>query len=230
MSKYFRMFNLLVVAFVAVLAASLSHTAWSFSTLEFSNGKIGGWMAAISLDLGLAILPASIAFLSKNKKDTRLGVAGLWLFLIVSVIANLTHATAVALGVTNLSGVTVSAISSLDIIVALNVLIMSATLPLFVFILATIIKDFLQVKTDEKTPAPAPAPVVDEERVATRESVIIDFVGAGNAAGMSQNSLTKHLADSIGVSQSTIRNELIKLERNGLLHRNGNGYEITKSK
>jgi len=49
------MFNLLVVAFVAVLAASLSHTAWSFSTLEFSNGKIGGWMAAISLDLGLEL-------------------------------------------------------------------------------------------------------------------------------------------------------------------------------
>lgn len=222
MSKYFRMFNLLVVAFVAVLAASLSHTAWSFSTLEFSNGKVGGWMAAVSLDLGLAILPASIAFLSRNKKNTRLGVTGLWLFLIVSIIANLTHATAVALGVTSLSGVTVAAISGLDIVVALNVLIMSATLPLFVFILATIIKDFLQVETDDKTVFP----VVNEEKAATRESTIIDFVGAGNAAGMSQNSLTKHLADAMGVSQSTVRNELVKLERNGLLHRNGNGYEI----
>lgn len=109
------------LAFTLSLAASVSHVAWAFNTLERPGGEWAGWVAALSVDCGLAAL----AYAIQQRKRARRGTLSLWAgvlaFASISAYANTLHALSVA-------GTSLA-----------KALILSATLPALVVYLGEIV-------------------------------------------------------------------------------------------
>lgn len=84
------------LAYVLVLAASVVHVARAFSSLERPGEAWAGWLAALGLDLGLAVLARSAALAGARQLQVagRLRL-GLVIFAGLSALANLDHALAV---------------------------------------------------------------------------------------------------------------------------------------
>ncbi len=112
------------VAFILAMVASISHLAWTFSTVERPGSEFFGWVPAIAVDAGLAALAYTIQVRKRAKRPTAILWAGVAGFAIVSALANLYHALSV-------EQVAVQA----DVIIWAKAIVLSATLPaMYVFL------------------------------------------------------------------------------------------------
>ena len=78
------------IALLLALFGSLKHTAWSFSTLEDGDLKLG-YIQAVAVEAGLATLAYGIQQKKKQRRPTKwlwLGVIG---FSLISAYANMLH-------------------------------------------------------------------------------------------------------------------------------------------
>jgi signal transduction histidine kinase len=127
--------GVLWLAFVLAMAASISHLAWTFGTVERPGWEALGWIPAVAVDAGLAAL----AYTIQQRKRANKRTAGLWVgvvgFAVVSALANLYHALAVE-AVAN--PVIHSLITSL-VIQGAKALVLSATLPIMYIFLGEIV-------------------------------------------------------------------------------------------
>jgi len=122
MNKKQLVFNFaLWVAYFLALLASISHVAYAFNTLERANDLWAGWLAAISVDVGLAALAYAIQQRKKVKRSTLPLWLGVLLFAGISGYSNVIHAW----DVNNKS--------------LFHAIILSATLPLLVLYLGEVI-------------------------------------------------------------------------------------------
>jgi len=108
------------MAYLLALAASISHVAWTFNTLEQPSHVWAGWVAAIAVDAGLAALAYAIQQRKRAGRSVRSLWAGVIVFASISAYANTLHAL-------SLSGDMFKAI------------VLSATLPLLVVYLGEIV-------------------------------------------------------------------------------------------
>lgn len=147
------------LAFGLALLSSIQHLQYTFSTLEWPGkmGQFWGWVAAIAVDSGLAALAYSIQQRKRAKRPTGVlwgGVAG---FAVISAVANVYHALSVKSGGAFASG----SFASVDWLLVLLAVLLSAVLPAMVIYLGEI------VSSDD---AAAAARAEREERKAEREA------------------------------------------------------------
>ena len=120
----------LIVALI--LAASIEHLAWTFGTVE--RTVVLGWLSAIAIDAGIAILPR----LMQTRRRARRSVALLWggeaALLSISAAANLYHALAVEAG-----SVEWGALGSLHPLAYVKAALLSGALPFLLLILSEIV-------------------------------------------------------------------------------------------
>lgn len=94
--------KILWASFALSLMASVSHLAWTFSTLEFGfiSGEISytGWSAAISVDSGLVAISSMMELNKKKGKSRKYYRIGLWIFAFISFFGNMIHGLSVAYG------------------------------------------------------------------------------------------------------------------------------------
>jgi hypothetical protein len=123
-------------AYLTTLAASMGHVAWAFSRLEFEGSQWVGWLAAVSIDLGLA----SLAYSIQQRRRARRSVRGLWagviIFASISAFSNLMHALA---AISSGADVSLDIFSELDALALLQAIILSASLPGLVVLLGEIV-------------------------------------------------------------------------------------------
>jgi predicted transcriptional regulator len=216
---------LLWLALILALVGSLRHVAWGFSTLE-QGDLLAGYVQAVAVDIGLFALAVGI---QERRKDGR-KTWGLWfgvgLFSGVSTYANLLH------GLTFASALTLNGWAWL---VSIRPLVLSGVLPLLVVYLAEISAGNYQhaVKVAEKEQRKA-------ERAAARQSSSLAEANATRAASKTaaMDALTAYLDEhpdaslsqagqAIGRSKTTVASYLDELEAAGVIHRNGEGVQVT---
>lgn len=108
-------------SYVLTMAASISHVAATFNTLQAPGDEWAGWASAVAVDCGLAALAYAIQQRRRAKRPARSLWAGVLVLAGVSAYANTLHALAV---------------SSADVAKAV---ILSAILPLLVVYMGEII-------------------------------------------------------------------------------------------
>lgn len=108
-------------SYVLTMAASISHVAATFNTLQAPGDEWAGWASAVAVDCGLAALAYAIQQRRRAKRPARSLWAGVLVLAGVSAYANTLHALAV---------------SSSDVAKAV---ILSAILPLLVVYMGEII-------------------------------------------------------------------------------------------
>ncbi len=238
---------LLVLVTLFVLAGSVHHVAYTFSTLEGGN-IYWGYVQALGIDLGLLGLAYGIQLRKRQGRPT----APLWgvlvLITFISAYANYLY------GIMHQQPLEVS--SAFDqVVVFLRPFLLSVTLPIIMFALIEIIGEdrnyALKLQEQKEEPAPAkPAPEPEEEVLVEyplREPEPMHAVVAlasernGNgAASTSKEAMMEHLlrllyeqpnlsrtrlAEMLGCSRQTLYNYLQELETRGYIRRVGSGYE-----
>lgn len=81
------------LALIMALLASMEHTAWGFATLN-GGSMFWGYAQALAIDLGMAALALAIRQRKIAGKHSKALWAGVGLFCVVSVYANLLYGTA----------------------------------------------------------------------------------------------------------------------------------------
>lgn len=229
---------LLVLVTLFVLAGSVHHVAYTFSTLEGGH-LLWGYVQALGIDLGILGLAYGIQLRKRQSRSTAPLWAVLSLVTFISAYANylygIMHQQPLA---------TTSAFDSM--VVFLRPFLLSVTLPIIMFALIEIIGEdrnyALQVASGEGRAAS------DEEQTASREAQAEPVKAAvalaptnernhlpgGREAALEQllyllyerPTLTRaQLAAELGCSRQTLYNYLQELEARGYIRRKGNGYE-----
>ncbi len=154
-------------AYVLALLASLSHVAWAFGTVEYPGSEAVGWLAAIAVDLGLAVIAYGVQQrkrLGRSARDLRFGI---FVFAGISIFANFLHAIS-----TEVTGAIVwASFSTIDTFTIIKAVVLSAVLPLLVVYLGDIISaDDAREAQAAKDKAQAAIDEVEETRkVADKE-------------------------------------------------------------
>ncbi|MFN3690186.1 MAG: helix-turn-helix domain-containing protein [Fimbriimonadales bacterium] len=230
---------LLVVVTLFVLAGSVHHVAYTFSTLEAGN-LFWGYVQALGIDLGILGLAYGIQLRKRQGRPTLPLWGVLILVTVISAYANYLY------GIVHQQPLqTHSAFDQM--VVFLRPFLLSVTLPIIMFALIEIIGEdrnyALRVQSQplsEPTAAsssesappvaaaePEPAPVYAVARIEERN-------GSSKEATMEQllrilyetPSLSRtKLAERLGCSRQTLYNYLQELESRGYIRRAGNGYE-----
>lgn len=150
-------------AYIFALVASLQHLAWAFSTLEFPGYQWTGWLPAIAVDAGLAVLAYSIQYRRRTGRPTGWLWAGVGVFAAISALGNLLHAMTVE---NSGQAVLAATFGQLDGLTLLKAAVLSATLPLLVVYLGEVVSNDTE---PAPTPAPTPAPVQPPAPIPTPE-------------------------------------------------------------
>lgn len=120
-------------ALALALLSSVSHLAFTFGMLERVSWL--GWIPAIAVDAGLLALAYSIQQRRRAKRNAITLWAGVILFAIISMIANLYH----ALSVEGTGTITIATLASVDWLQLGLAIVLSATLPVMVVYLGEIV-------------------------------------------------------------------------------------------
>jgi len=123
----------LLVCLGLVLAASITHVASAFGTLE--RGPVVGWLAALGIDAGIAVLMWRL--MTGQAARPRWTKAGILLMAGVSAWANLDHGLTVAVDAGSASAELAAWHGSLGWQAA-RVVVLSVTLPALTVILAAV--------------------------------------------------------------------------------------------
>ncbi|MGQ9902370.1 MAG: HTH domain-containing protein [Fimbriimonadales bacterium] len=233
---------LLVVVTLFVLAGSVHHVAYTFSTLEGGN-LVWGYVQALGIDLGILGLAYGIQLRKRQGRATLPLWSVLILVTFISAYANYLY------GIMHQQPLETA--SAFDyVVVFLRPFLLSVTLPIIMFALIEIIGEdrnyALKVQAQQapaEPPPVAPAVAVDSELPApdAPEPVYalvqsVERHGNGHAkeATMEQllwllyehPTLTRtKLAELLGCSRQTLYNYLQELESRGYIRRTSSGYE-----
>lgn len=232
---------LLVVVTLFVLAGSVHHVAYTFSTLEGGN-LLWGYVQALGIDLGILGLAYGIQLRKRQGRATLPLWSVLILVTFISAYANYLY------GIMHQQPLeTASAFDHM--VVFLRPFLLSVTLPIIMFALIEIIgedrnyalKMQAQASAEPPTVAPAvaidsesPAPNVPEPVYALVQPVERNGNGYAKEATMEQllwllyehPTLTRtKLAEMLGCSRQTLYNYLQELESRGYIRRTSSGYE-----
>ncbi|MCX7992365.1 MAG: helix-turn-helix domain-containing protein [Fimbriimonadales bacterium] len=229
---------LLVVVTLFVLAGSVHHVAYTFSTLEGGN-LLWGYVQALGIDLGILGLAYGIQLRKRQGRSTLPLWSVLILVTFISAYANYLY------GIMHQQPLeTASAFDQM--VVFLRPFLLSVTLPIIMFALIEIIGEDRNYALKMQSQEPAPSQQAQEAAptAATQSEAEPVYVVAqvaersGNVqakeATMEQLlwllyenpmlSRTK-LAERLGCSRQTVYNYLQELESRGYIRRAGNGYE-----
>lgn len=231
---------LLVVVTLFVLAGSVHHVAYTFSTLEGGN-LVWGYVQALGIDLGILGLAYGIQLRKRQGRPTLPLWSVLILVTFISAYANYLY------GIMHQQPLETA--SAFDYgVVFLRPFLLSVTLPIIMFALIEIIGEdrnyALKMQAQASSePQIAPPAAIDSESPAsdTPEPVYalvqpVERNGNGHAkeATMEQllwllyehPTLTRtKLAEMLGCSRQTLYNYLQELESRGYIRRTSNGYE-----
>ncbi len=234
-------------AYVLALAASVSHLAWAFGTLEFSGSEWVGWLAAISVDAGLAALAYGI----QQRKRARRGARYLWVGVVVlsgiSAFANLLHGLTATTG----EAVRLATFTIVDTLALAKAIVLSASLPILVVYLGEVVSS-----DDAQAAAQAAKDLAKAERAAARQAesesqhsartVVLaqprdpleqarairkqqaeEAISALLAFYASNPGATQEQAGkAVARSRQWVGAVLTRLEQEGKICRNGNGVEV----
>jgi biotin operon repressor len=228
---------LLVVVTLFVLAGSVHHVAYTFSTLEGGN-LIWGYVQALGIDLGILGLAYGIQLRKRQGRPTLPLWSVLILVTFISAYANYLY------GIMHQQPLqTASAFDQM--VVFLRPFLLSVTLPIIMFALIEIIGEdrnyALKVQAQSEPAEPPPQPGASEPAPRASEHVYalvqpMERNGNGHAkeATMEQllwllyeqpNLPRTKLAERLGCSRQTLYNYLQELESRGYIRRTPNGYE-----
>lgn len=228
---------LLVVVTLFVLAGSVHHVAYTFSTLEGGN-LIWGYVQALGIDLGILGLAYGIQLRKRQGRPTLPLWGVLILVTFISAYANYLY------GIMHQQPLqTASAFDQM--VVFLRPFLLSVTLPIIMFALIEIIGEdrnyALKVQSESAPAEPPPQPEASEPAPREPEPVYalvqpMERNGNGHAKEATMEQLlwllyeqpslprTK-LAETLGCSRQTLYNYLQELESRGYIRRTPNGYE-----
>jgi biotin operon repressor len=231
---------LLVVVTLFVLAGSVHHVAYTFSTLEGGN-LVWGYVQALGIDLGILGLAYGIQLRKRQGRPTLPLWGVLILVTFISAYANYLY------GIMHQQPLpTASAFDQM--VVFLRPFLLSVTLPIIMFALIEIIGEdrnyALKVQAQsEPTETPAAPAVADSHEPVPSEPAHgyalvqpLERNGNGHAKETTMEQLlwllyeqpslprTK-LAEALGCSRQTLYNYLQELESRGYIRRTPNGYE-----
>ncbi|MFN4033349.1 MAG: helix-turn-helix domain-containing protein [Fimbriimonadales bacterium] len=232
---------LLVVVTLFVLAGSVHHVAYTFSTLEGGN-LFWGYVQALGIDLGILGLAYGIQLRKRQGRPTLPLWSVLILVTFISAYANYLY------GIVHQQPLQPH--STFDqMVVFLRPFLLSVTLPIIMFALIEIIgedRNYALRVQSQQSPAPEPslethapvAPAIADSEPAPVYAVARIEERLGNSASKEATmeqllrilyetpslSRTK-LAERLGCSRQTLYNYLQELESRGYIRRAGNGYE-----
>jgi biotin operon repressor len=228
--------SLLVLVTLFVLAGSVHHVAYTFSTLEGGH-LLWGYVQALGIDLGILGLAYGIQLRKRQNRST----TPLWLVLMlvtfISAYANYLY------GIMHQQPLeTVSAFDRM--VVFLRPFLLSVTLPIIMFALIEIIGEDrnyalqLQERAPHETPPMEPLPRPAQE---TAQAAVSLLASNGRVSSPPDKEmlleqllyrLYEHptitrtqLAAELGCSRKTLAGYLQELEARGYIRRKGNGYE-----
>ncbi len=137
-------------AYLLTLAASVSHLAWAFGTLEFPGSEWVGWLAALAVDAGLASLAYGMQQRKRAKRSANDLRAGVIAFAGISAFANFLHAVS-----SEVTGTLVwASFGTIDTLTLVKAVALSASLPLLVVYLGEILSaDDARVAQESATEA-----------------------------------------------------------------------------
>jgi len=228
---------LLVVVTLFVLAGSVHHVAYTFSTLEGGN-LIWGYVQALGIDLGILGLAYGIQLRKRQGRPTLPLWSVLILVTFISAYANYLY------GIMHQQPLqTTSAFDQM--VVFLRPFLLSVTLPIIMFALIEIIGEdrnyALKVQSESASTEPSlraeasePAPRAPEPVYALVQPMERNGNGHAKEATMEQllwllyarpNLSRTKLAERLGCSRQTLYNYLQELEARGYIRRTPNGYE-----
>ena len=200
----------LLICMVLVLAASITHVASSFGSLE--DGQVVGWLAALGIDAGVAVLMWRL--MTGQTERPRWSKSGIVLMALVSAWANLDHALTVA---TDNETVTIlSTWHGSSFWLVGNVLMLSITLPVLTVILAAVIEGERADEQPAEELAPYRAPLLVElsterlgqprERARKGSPAVLtdDRAAVLTYASEHPGSTQKDIAEATGVPRSTV--------------------------
>ncbi|MFQ3611050.1 MAG: helix-turn-helix domain-containing protein [Fimbriimonadales bacterium] len=241
---------LLVLVTLFVLAGSVHHVAYTFSTLEGGN-LYWGYVQALGIDLGLLGLAYGIQLRKRQGRPT----APLWgvlvLITFISAYANYLY------GIMHQQPLEVA--STFDqVVVFLRPFLLSVTLPIIMFALIEIIgedRNYALKLQEQKEAESAPANTNAEVATPEPEAIHADYPlrepepthavvaltpERNGTATLSKEAMIEHLlrllyehpnlprtrlAEMLGCSRQTLYNYLQELETRGYIRRVGSGYE-----
>ncbi|GIV09986.1 MAG: hypothetical protein KatS3mg019_2077 [Fimbriimonadales bacterium] len=232
---------LLVIVTLFVLAGSVHHVAYTFSTLEGGN-LFWGYVQALGIDLGILGLAYGIQLRKRQARPTLPLWSVLILVTFISAYANYLY------GIVHQQPLeTHSAFDQM--VVFLRPFLLSVTLPIIMFALIEIIGEdrnyTLKMHAQQQSaPAPQPQPSAPVEPEQT-ESASAPVYAVARVEARHDNGSPKEatleqllwilyenpalsrtkLAERLGCSRQTLYNYLQELESRGYIRRAGNGYE-----
>lgn len=230
---------LLVVVTLFVLAGSVHHVAYTFSTLEGGN-LLWGYVQALGIDLGILGLAYGIQLRKRQGRPTMPLWGVLILVTFISAYANYLY------GIMHQQPLeTASAFDQM--VVFLRPFLLSVTLPIIMFALIEIIGEDrnyalkMQSQSEPAQPsvasaveAPAPSAPAPESVYAVVAPMERNGNGHPREATMEQLLWLLYeqpalprtkLAEKLGCSRQTLYNYLQELEARGYIRRTSNGYE-----
>ncbi len=235
---------LLVLVTLFVLAGSVHHVAYTFSTLEGGN-IYWGYVQALGIDLGILGLAYGIQLRKRQERSTLPLWGVLILVTFISAYANYLY------GIMHQQPLETQ--SAFDrMVVFLRPFLLSVTLPIIMFALIEIIGEdrnyalrlqSQQQANDKEPEEEEPTPVVAEPQVfsPTPTEMPARAVVVGRTNGSSpKEAMTEQLlrilyeepniprtklAERLGCSRQTLYNYLQELEARGYIRRTPNGYE-----
>ncbi|MGD9099339.1 MAG: hypothetical protein PVF45_02585 [Anaerolineae bacterium] len=231
--KLFSIQTLLWLALVLALVGSLRHVAWGFASLE-GGDMIMGYVQAIAIDVGLLALALAIQTRKRQRRATRALWAGVALFSFVSTYANLLHGLAHQADI---------GLSGYEWLVSLRPILLSGVLPALVLYLSEIVgddvnyavkqakkeerkqererqKDASTVKVSSSVDTLATARATRKAQAEQAVSALVAFYSDNPLATQTQ------AGAAVGRSRQWVSSQLTRLEREGVISRNGNGVEV----
>lgn len=230
---------LLVVVTLFVLAGSVHHVAYTFSTLEGGN-LFWGYVQALGIDLGILGLAYGIQLRKRQARSTLPLWSVLILVTFISAYANYLY------GIMHQQPLqTASAFDQM--VVFLRPFLLSVTLPIIMFALIEIIGEdrnyALKIQSQPESVVPTPEPTTETMVPTEPEPVfaVARVAERNNGSNGSHKEATMEqllwllyenpalsrskLAERLGCSRQTLYNYLQELESRGYIRRAGNGYE-----
>lgn len=240
---------LLVVVTLFVLAGSVHHVAYTFSTLEGGN-LYWGYVQALGIDLGILGLAYGIQLRKRQGRSTTPLWSVLILVTFISAYANYLY------GIMHQQPLATQ--SAFDqMVVFLRPFLLSVTLPIIMFALIEIIGEdrnyALRLQTLQKSDeepkhspliesqAPTEVPLPESPRVERQAVVAMSTPRLnGHTVSTGKEAITEQLlrllyeepnlprtklAERLGCSRQTLYNYLQELEARGYIRRTPNGYE-----
>lgn len=220
LKKHLNLQSFLWVALLLALFGSLSHLSAVFASMD--NNPLLGWVQAIAIDIGLV----SLSYYLRRQKIAGEKITHVWLgivlFTAISIYGNLAY------GILSFTG------QLPPWIIMLRPVVLSASLPVLVLYLAEMLAKIDKEKLDEATASattkkaelaraknPEPTQAKNPEPPRKETSTKQDKIAARQKQVLTlaeQKLSNKEIADKIGVSLGTIKNDQkeIKGENNGL--------------